>query len=140
MTPAEKNPSLICFTVGFSSLSLDIENHKTNFFNYKRLKIRVSLAFQHETHIEFIIFAGIPDIEYIGIMIMQYTNNCLDGSIIPSSMLTLRTIKSSLQYIYLDKDERLKWAHFEDVSSIEHKEGILTVLIRGSWLFRMAQL
>ena len=55
-------------------------------------------------------------------------------------MLTLRTIKSSLQYIYLDKDERLKWAHFEDVSSIEHKEGILTVLIRGSWLFRMAQL
>ena len=58
----------------------------------------------------------------------------------PSSMLTLRTIKSSLQYIYLDKDERLKWAHFEDVSSIEHKEGILTVLIRGSWLFRMAQL
>ena len=49
-------------------------------------------------------------------------------------MLTLRTIKSSLQYIYLDKDERLKWAHFEDVSSIEHKEGILTVLIGGSWL------
>ena len=53
----------------------------------------------------------------------------------PSSMLTLRALKSSLQYFYLDKDERLKWAHFKDVSSIEHKEGILTVLIRGSWFY-----
>ena len=26
------------------------------------------------------------------------------------------------------------WLHFEDVSGIEHEEGILTVLIGGSWL------